>query len=344
MLTFIDLFSGCGGWSTGLRAAGLEHVVGVELDTVAASSYAANHGAVIQKDIKEVTFEDFTPFLQGRQLDILVASPPCQSFSNASRGARHTAVDSDNLYLEVIRIAELLLPEWLVLENVVGFSSKKINGNLTALDDLTNHLMVAGFARIESRVLCATQYEVPQKRKRLIVIARRTPGGPIPWPAAVEGYDTSISRFIQPHDTVPDYYFMSTEKQLYYEERHARMPSHVRFADLTKPAHTIRASLYKSRGAEFLIVQDGRIRMPTERELAAIQTFPENYKFQGGHTAICKQIGNAVPPRMAFHIGTEIRKASEARRTMLHALGRVMRRDSMQIRDWAQTALMNNFQ
>ena len=263
MLTFIDLFSGCGGWSTGLKDAGLTHVVGVELDTVAASSYAANHGAVIQKDIKEVTLEDFTPFLEGRQLDLLVASPPCQSFSAASRGARHTTVDADTLYLEVLRIAELLHPEYLVLENVVGFGSKKINGNLTALDDLTNHLIIAGFARIESRVLCATQYEVPQKRRRLILIARRTPGGPIPWPAPVEGYDTSIERFIQPHDTVPDYYFMSTEKQRYYAERHARMPSHVRFADLTKPAHTIRASLYKSRGAEFLIRQDGRIRMPS---------------------------------------------------------------------------------
>ena len=344
MLTFIDLFSGCGGWSQGLRAAGLTHVVGVELDTVAASSYAANHGAVIQKDIKEVTFEDFSPFLQGRQLDLLVASPPCQSFSNASRGARHAAVDADKLYLEVLRIAELLHPEWLVLENVQGFGSKKINGNLTALDDLTNHLMVAGFARIESRVLCATDFEVPQKRRRLIVIARRTPGGPIPWPAPVAGYDTSIERFIASPDRVADYYWMSSEKQRYYEERHARMPTHVRFADLAMPAHTIRASLYKSRGAEFLIVQEGRMRMPTENELAAIQTFPIDYIFKGGHGSICRQIGNAVAPRMAWHIGTAIRKASEARRTMLHALGRVIRRDSMQIREWSQNASMHNFQ
>ena len=84
-LTYIDLFCGSGGASEGMRQAGLTHVCGVELNHTAALTYVANHDHVIEKSVCDVTRADFDAYLQGRALDVLIASPPCQSFSRAGR-------------------------------------------------------------------------------------------------------------------------------------------------------------------------------------------------------------------------------------------------------------------
>ena len=305
-MLFIDLFAGAGGWSAGLREAGMEHVCGVELDKTACESYRANHTNIINKNISDVILEDFEPYLRGRVLDVLVASPPCQSFSRACKNNAPT--EADRLYVEVIRLAEMLEPEWVVVENVPPFQTKILHDGdrLTAADDLTRQLMSAGYARIESRVLLASNYGVAQLRKRFILIARRSMGPPIPWPDFVSDYDISIARFLQnPEDVLP-FYWMSHQKESYFMERMRTHPAHVRIVDPSRPAYTLLASYYKSRGSQALVRQDARLRMLTELELRRIMGFSDDYVLCGGHTAQCRAVCNAVPPPMAFALGRAI--------------------------------------
>lgn len=307
-MLYADLFCSAGGWTTGLKAAGLTHVVGVEIDPKAAATYEANHGkgSVILKSVRDVTLDDFKPHLKGRKLNLLVASPPCTTFSRAGNYSERND-EMDTLYVEVARVARMLLPEFVLVENVVGFGTKLVAGtDRTAADDLMIRLRRAGYATVEARVLKSEDYEVPQVRRRLIIIARRN--GPVSFPEPVKGFDPSIRRFIQPASAVSDFYWLTPEKVKYYENRQKRYPSFVRFVDVDKPAWTVRSSYYKSRGSEALLRQGTRVRMFTEVEIAHFQTFPKSYKFVGSHLTRSTQIGNAVPVRMAYHIGKSLLK------------------------------------
>ena len=306
--TFIDLFSGAGGWTSGLKAAGLQHVCGVELDLAAVQSYTANHGrTVIAKDVRQVTMADFQPFLSGLSgLDLLVASPPCQTFSMARNNAAD--VKEDDLYLQVVRIATLLKPEMVIVENVPGFL--KIAGQ-----DLMAKLKHLGYS-CRAEVLLATDFEVPQIRKRTIIVAQSIKNNKNNKNndeknnslfKPVLNFDATIDRLLETGPIDP-FYKMSPEKCRYYEARHLRLRGRVHFIDRSEPSHTVLASYYKSRGAPALLrTPGGGMRMLTELELARIQTFPDLYIFLGPHTRRCAQIGNAVPPRLAFHIGMAVK-------------------------------------
>ena len=308
-MLYVDAFCSAGGWTTGLKAAGHTHVVGIEIDPKAAATYEANHGknSVIVKSVTDINSTDLLPYLKGRKLDLLVASPPCTSFSLAGNyNERNDALDL--LYVEVVRIARLYEPKMVLIENVVQFATKKIAGtDRTAADDMVARLRRAGYGTVEMRVLKSEDYEVPQIRRRLIIIARRS--GPVAFPEPVTGYDPSLKRFLQPASSVTNpFYWLTPQKVKYYEERQKRMPSFVRFIDPSQPARTVRSSYYKSRGSEALLRQGSRVRMLTEVELKRIQTFPESYKFVGAHGTVCKQIGIAVPVKLAYHIGKAIKK------------------------------------
>ena len=203
--------------------------------------------------------------------------------------------------IEVIRIVKLLKVKIVVIENVIGFKSKKINGQ-TAFEDAKNRLIEAGYT-VADEVLSADKYQVPQVRKRVIIIACRT--GIISFPKAINEQLT-IENLLEDDDTVDPFYWMSEEKVAYYLERQKKRPGYVRFVNPSEPAKTLRAGYYKSRGAEALLLKNNKMRMFTELELARIQTFPDSYIFIGCHRSKCEQICNAVPPRLAFHIAKSL--------------------------------------
>ena len=89
-------------------------------------------------------------------------------------------------------------------------------------------------------------------------------------------------------------------------ERMRTHPAHVRIVDPSRPAYTLLASYYKSRGSQALVRQDARLRMFTELELRRIMGFKDEYIIHGGHTAQCRALCNAVPPPMAFALGRAI--------------------------------------
>ena len=296
MLSFIDLFCGAGGWSTGLKAAGLKHLLGIDMDAQAMATYKANHNHGLLADIEKVTRADLPA-----NADVLVASPPCQSFSLAGKRGE----EGGKLCFVVVKIARWLQPRIVIIENVPGFLSK---GKVHV--ELVRQLKSAGYS-VLTMTLDAMLYEVPQRRKRVFVVACR-PQINFQIPKPVATFDPSLHKLLQNVRKVPEFHWMTPEKTQYYKERHRRL-GYVKFIspeDKQYVSNTVRASYMKSRGAEALILyRDSRCRMLTESECAAVQSFPKNFVWRGTRSAVYKQIGNAVPPKMAYHLGLAVKKA-----------------------------------
>lgn len=335
-MKFVDLFCGAGGLTEGLRQAGWEHYAGVELDPRACETYAANHGAVMRKDVRTLHLQE--------SVSLVAASPPCQTVSGANRcsGEAHA---NDTLFEEVVRIARETRAQAVLIENVPRFATKlsEISGDAklsnktristrsaavevsskrkTLADRAVELLELEGFDA-SWRVLDASEFGVPQKRRRLFVVGVRRNSRPFQWPEATgKGLNFGSVRVSHaeamksgakeppPHRSYD--VFMSPEKMDYYERRHKERPQYVRFLEDGMVPNTLRAGYLKSRGAEALVRgtdEEGRptMRMLTVEECARIQGFPAHYQFKGPAGAVYKQIGNAVPPPLARAVGAAI--------------------------------------
>jgi DNA (cytosine-5)-methyltransferase 1 len=313
--TFVDLFCGAGGWTAGLVAAGYRHVGGVDSDARALATYEANHGAgssVCLPVESVVAARDLGPLLARAGVrggvrggvDLVAASPPCQSFSMA--GPRRAGDPSDRLFEHAVRIALELRARTLLLENVVGLRSKLLPDGRSVLDALLDAL-ARHWRTVEWRVLDAADFGVPQHRRRLVIVATgRAAPAPWPRPPAPPRPPATLAGVLLPARAVGAAYWLEPAKVAYYRRRLAELGAqYVRFVDRAKPAHTMRAGYFKSRGAEALVEYpaSGRVRLLTERECARIQGFPDAYRFVGARSSVYAQIGNAVPPPLAEALG-----------------------------------------
>lgn len=319
-MRFIDLFCGCGGWTTGLKMAGFEHIIGFDNDAYAIESYRANHGkdSAMCIDVRSLTPAILRQVTRGDHVHVVVASPPCQSFSLA--GHRAQGDHRDDLYKHAISVAEALKSDYIVMENVMGILSKDsiLTGRKT-IDVMLEDIRQAGYTQVQYCVVKAERYKVPQLRRRVIIVGCRRsvpkPLLPPPEPLDIETFDASMKHILLPPEEVRDpFYWMTPEKAKWYRERHARTPSFVRFVDPVRPSFTARAGYAKSRGAEALVqVGDDRLRMLTEREFLRIQSFPDDYIIKGSRVSQYRQIGNAVPPQLAKHIGLTLLGTNKSR-------------------------------
>ena len=167
--TAVDIFSGAGGMSIGAKMAGIKPVMAVELDLHAAETYKANHPdiaeKVLQEDIqfiKPLEHTDKNPF-------ILFGGPPCQGFSIANTKTRNLENPNNSMFREYRRFVKELEPEWFVFENVVGFKSLD-KGNFVI--ETEKALQKLGYTT-SSAVLNASDFGVPQYRKRFFIVGHR---------------------------------------------------------------------------------------------------------------------------------------------------------------------------
>ena len=168
----IDLFSGCGGLTLGLKKAGFRVLAGIESDELAARTYNANHPKVRvwKQDIRDVSAKGIMRELglERGELDLLAGCPPCQGFSTlrTRNGANKNRDARNGLVHEMVRFARAFRPKAIMMENVPRLIRHK------PFKDLCEQLGRLGY-RLTFGIKDAARYGVPQRRRRLILLAGR---------------------------------------------------------------------------------------------------------------------------------------------------------------------------
>lgn len=177
--THVDCFSGPGGICTGLHAAGFNTLVAIEYIKSCVDTYSANHPEVhvIHSDIRKVSAEQILPFVPDTGVDLVTSGMPCETFSTAGNSSRAAYDDRQFLFREGIRIAKIVNAKMILFENVPAITTKRATKNSPELiiDILKKELIEAGYSNFIQTVLDATEYGVPQKRKRYFILATRIP-------------------------------------------------------------------------------------------------------------------------------------------------------------------------
>lgn len=171
-MKLVDFFSGAGGLTCGLNMAGFQSILGSDIHPTYATTFAKNHPSthVVTNDIRELSEHDILKLtgLKPGELDLIAGGPPCQGFS-INAPIRTLDDQRNHLFKEYLRIAEILKPKAILIENVPGIVSL---GKGTAVQAIYAHLKKMGYT-VDHRILFAGHYGVPQMRFRTIFIALR---------------------------------------------------------------------------------------------------------------------------------------------------------------------------
>ena len=307
-LRVVSLFTGCGGLDLGFEAAGCETVAAVDNDFEACKTLRFNRP---EWNVFEGDIRDYNPSM--RDVDIVIGGPPCQGFSSAGKG---DPKDPRNfLWKEYMRVVERLKPRAMVLENVPALTHKKNGDHLTGImAELERH----GYHFVYG-VLNAADFGVPQARRRLVVIGLRDGVPTMPEP-------THVGHHVTVHDAIADLDGKFDEDWSHVPPRHAPHvaerwallepgetdPNYRRARlDPKKPSTTIRAGGgYGPKGNHLAgfhpPIHPYEPRQLTVRESARLQSFPDDWILKGSKTAQGRQIGNAVPVKLAEGIAHHV--------------------------------------
>jgi DNA (cytosine-5)-methyltransferase 1 len=364
-----DLFSGAGGLSLGLEAAGFKVVLSVDHLAEAVETHAHHFGGLsVDWDLSsQDRIEEVAGLIRDNGIELLAGGPPCQPFSKAGRykirhrvqnGLRDPLDERRDLWRSFLEVVQLARPKAVLMENVPDMALDK---EMFILRSMVESLEQLGYS-VEERVVDTWRYGVPQFRQRLILVAveRRRP---FTWPAEVaervsvwnaigdmpeveggwrpEGgadgwidYDEPVTAFQRSmRDGLPP---QDRNKLFDHITRPVReddalafelMDSKTKYSDLPAEFKRYRDDIFDdkykrlnendlSRTITAHIAKDGywyihprQPRTLTVREAARLQTFPDRYRFAGPPSAAFRQIGNAVPPALAHHLGTALREA-----------------------------------
>lgn len=337
-LTAIDLFAGAGGATQGLRDAGFDVRVGVEIDSDAAATWSLNHpGVMLEADMRTVSgrqLMDAGGFEYG-ELDLLKACPPCQGFSSL-RGGTHPDDARNDLVIDTLRIVDELYPRAVLIENVPGLRRDH------RFESLTAGLRNRGY-ELEDYIIEASTLGVPQRRRRLVVIATRDGQSPPSIDVLLPPVERrprmtageALERFERDFAALDVSDTWRTSSKI-VAERIAAVPIGGTRFDLPERLQldchkNLGGSTGKSRrnatGSYGRVRRDqpaptmttrcttpacGSFIHPTRnrglslREAAAFQTFPVDYVWHGSYGSIERQIGNAVPVWMAEALGKAV--------------------------------------
>lgn len=297
----VDLFCGCGGMSLGFKQAGIDIVAGFENWSYAVECYRKNfHHPVIEIDLSDT--ENAIQIIQTYNPDLIIGGPPCQDFSTAGKRKEGNRAD---LTLAYAQIVAAISPAYFVMENVERVSHSKAYQHAREL------LKEKGYGLTE-RVLNACFFGVPQNRKRFFCIGiKGAPDG------AIDSL-LSCNQSVLPL-TIREYYRQNNlELPFEHYYRHPRTYKRRGIFSVDEPAPTIRG-VNRPRPAQYQmnandIIDPANVRAMTPKERAIVQTFPDQYEWPDVPMRIIEQmIGNAVPVKLARHVGESILAYSEGR-------------------------------
>lgn len=170
----LDTFAGAGGFSLGFQLAGAKVVGAIELDSWACETFQFNHpdATVMQGDITAMTDEQILNAFGKNSPDIILGGPPCQGFSICNKNSGDHKDPRNSLFEEFIRVGRLLNPKVMIMENVPNLIKARTESNELVIDIIVSELRHMGY-EVEYRILEATDFGVPQIRKRLVVVASK---------------------------------------------------------------------------------------------------------------------------------------------------------------------------
>lgn len=315
-LTVLDLFCGCGGFSHGLGQAGLEVILGIDVWDRAIESYKENMDSIghnsVCADLTQLGPQECDErYLKGKTVDVLVGGPPCQSFSMAGR--RDKSDPRNTLFREFVRYLDYYQPRAFLMENVMGILSKRTETGEKVIDVILGELGRQYSCRVNK--LNAADFGVPQARKRVVVVGIRLDLGIIPEeipPVLMVADRTPVGRVLEARETVGTAYYLSQRAldgiRRTREKNKAKGNGFgAQFIDMEKPCYTIVSTMWKDGYDALVRYSETEVRRLTVLELKRIQTFPDDYVIVGSKKETIIQIGNAVPPLLAYHLGGWLR-------------------------------------
>ncbi|WP_169776673.1 DNA cytosine methyltransferase [Campylobacter mucosalis] len=298
-MKIVSLFSGCGGLDLGFKMAGFKIIWANDFDKEACVSYAKNIGEhIVCKSIYDINESEIP------KADILIGGFPCLGFTIANGKNRDINSKYNTLYLEYARVLNAIKPKYFVVENVAGIVS---GSNFK--ENFTNNILKAfekcGY-KLKYEILNASDYGVAQNRRRIIILGTRLdldnePKFPKPLNTPKKTLKDAIGDLPDDFDEKIANHTGNTHK--------VKINGYVgnRVLKWDAPAPTITGRGSRSGGAVIHPHPNLKRRLSV-RECARIQSFPDDFIFYGSNGACYAQIGNAVPPLMAYAIAKELKQ------------------------------------
>ncbi len=342
-MKIIDIFSGAGGLSLGFEEVGFESVLAIDKWNDAIKTYNLNHknkvGTTV--DIHEFSNDDLEKYKE-QDITGIIGGPPCQGFSLV--GTRDTNDPRNSLYIEYVRFVSIIKPKFFVLENVSGLLSLE-KGKFK--QDILERFNQLGY-NVDFRLLTASDYGVPQSRKRVFFVGLRkdifeneyfnfdklTKRNIVSTKDAISDLPKAVNHkkpveYVREPITEFQKYIRRNSTHVYNHEltNHTQqtvdiislVPDGGGIRDLPEEYYGIRnynnafrrmdsnlpSSTIDCGHRNYFHYSENRV--PTVRESARIQSFPDWYVFAGSKTSQYTQVGNAVPPLLASIIAQEIK-------------------------------------
>lgn len=321
---YIDLFAGAGGMSLGFDKAEFENILAVEYDKCFSETYSFNfpkHNLKVA-DIKNISNEEIKKLIGNNKIDVIIGGPPCQGFSIAGKIGRNFIEDERNqLFKEFVRFVEVIKPRIFVMENVAAL---KTHNKGKTIEEIVKEFERVGYT-VKYDVLNAVNYGVPQQRRRIFVIGTLDKENKFNFPEKTTKQITIAEALkglpkLESGETsdIPNHNAMNHSKQMLEKMSYVKdggnrndIPEDIR----PKSGDIRKYIRYNSNEPSICITGDMRKvfhfnqnRALTGRELARIQTFPDDFIFKGNAGKVQQQIGNAVPPKLAFQIANSVKE------------------------------------
>ena len=346
--SFIDLFSGAGGFVIGFARGGWTPLLAADYDKNVADTHQHNFPDIpfSQADLsdKNEVLKIINGFA-GEDVGLVVGGPPCQGFSMFgkrrfinTKGHDPHQDPRNKLVVAFLDIVKGIKPRWFLMENVPGLANLDGGNFLKAIID---EFKEAGYYNVEYKILNAADYGVPQFRKRLVIIGNRT-GHIIPWPKKKffaepkewqDHYRTvgevisdladeaSYSKYtchvpmnhkpllVERYGYIPEGGKLDIESLPEHLKKGYRTDEVKNYSHVFKRLHRNKPATTMVPGHNAFPIHPWLNRALTVREAARIQTFPDEMEFKGSRQNQCIQVGNAFPPLLAELIANNIRKA-----------------------------------
>lgn len=314
-LRVASLFCGCGGTDVGLLgnfdflgkhydSNSMEIVYANDIDDNACNIFKENFKITPDsRDIREVKSEELPEF------DILTGGFPCQSFSIIAQNPKRLGVKDERgkLFFEMCRILRERQPKCFIAENVKGILTAN---KRSAFPLIIKEFEDSGYD-VQYRILNSADYGVPQKRERVIIVGFRKdlhilfnfPNAEI---ESEDGY-APLKEVIE--DDVDEKYYFSDRAVAGMMKKRESM-NKGRAQDINKPCNTVGAHLAKVslNSTDPVLMQGSRYRRFTPREVARIQSFPDEFKLVGSEAAQYRALGNAIPPVMFWYVARAVKE------------------------------------